>query len=57
MRKRAFGMHNCRSDSAAPSFLIAQETQPFAVASFYADFHDMSDDEVREILRRAGLRG
>lgn len=37
--------------------LIAQETHPFAVASFYADFHDMSDDEVRETLRRTGSRG
>jgi predicted phosphoribosyltransferase len=34
--------------------LIAQATHPFAVASFYADFHDMSDDEVREVLRRTG---
>jgi len=33
--------------------LIAQEYPPFAVASFYQDFHDMSDDEVRRILKRA----
>ena len=28
--------------------LITQPRTPFAVASFYTDFHDMSDDEVRE---------
>jgi putative phosphoribosyl transferase len=33
--------------------LITQGSNSFAVASFYTDFHDMSDDEVREILRRA----
>ena len=33
--------------------LITQASNSFAVASFYMDFHDMSDDEVREILRRA----
>jgi len=33
--------------------LITQASNTFAVASFYTDFHDMSDDEVREILRRA----
>jgi len=33
--------------------LIAQASNSFAVASFYTDFHDMSDDEVREILHRA----
>lgn len=32
--------------------LITQASNSFAVASFYTDFHDMSDDEVREILRR-----
>ena len=32
--------------------LYVQEFPPFAVASFYEDFHDLSDDEVREILRR-----
>jgi putative phosphoribosyl transferase len=32
--------------------LIAQDKPPFAVASFYRDFHDMPDDEVRAILRR-----
>lgn len=32
--------------------LVAQEAGSFAVASFYRDFHDMSDDEVREILIR-----
>ena len=33
--------------------LITQASNSFAVASFFTDFHDMSDDEVREILRRA----
>jgi predicted phosphoribosyltransferase len=33
--------------------LITQASNSFAVASFYTDFHDMSDDEVREILLRA----
>jgi putative phosphoribosyl transferase len=37
--------------------LIAQEYPPFAVASFYQDFHDMSDDEVRRILKRANRDG
>lgn len=32
--------------------LIVQENPPFAVASVYQDFHDLSDDEVREVLRR-----
>lgn len=32
--------------------LYVQEFPPFAVASFYGDFHDLSDDEVREILKR-----
>ncbi len=32
--------------------LIVQETPPFAVASVYQDFHDLSDDEVREVLQR-----
>jgi putative phosphoribosyl transferase len=32
--------------------LVAQESGPFAVASFYWDFHDLSDEEVLEILRR-----
>ncbi len=32
--------------------LIAQERGPFAVASFYEDFHEMSDDEVREVVKR-----
>lgn len=32
--------------------LIAQEWGPFAVASFYEDFHEMTDDEVRKILER-----
>lgn len=32
--------------------LIAQDFPPFAVASFYKRFPDMSDDEVREILSR-----
>jgi putative phosphoribosyl transferase len=42
-------------DAVEPYFdeifcLIAQDKPPFAVASFYRDFHDMLDDEVREIL-------
>ena len=37
--------------------LIAQEYPPFAVASYYQDFHDMSDNEVRRILRRASGTG
>jgi putative phosphoribosyl transferase len=37
--------------------LIAQDTPPFAVASFYMDFHDTPDDEVREILRRKNTGG
>jgi putative phosphoribosyl transferase len=32
--------------------LIAQEEDGFAVASFYADFHDLTDEQVREITRR-----
>jgi putative phosphoribosyl transferase len=32
--------------------LIVQEFPPFAVASFYADFHDMSDKEVLHVLER-----
>jgi putative phosphoribosyl transferase len=34
--------------------LIAQDFPPFAVASFYKRFPDMSDEEVREILIRRG---
>jgi putative phosphoribosyl transferase len=30
--------------------LIVQDTPSFAVASFYRDFHDLSDDEVRVLL-------
>jgi putative phosphoribosyl transferase len=30
----------------------AQDGHPFAVASFYRDFHDLDDDEVREVLQR-----
>ncbi|MCA1960907.1 MAG: phosphoribosyltransferase [Desulfomonile sp.] len=30
--------------------LLAQESGPFAVASFYVDFHDLSDREVMETL-------
>lgn len=30
--------------------LIVQEFTPFAVASFYGDFHDMSDREVLDVL-------
>jgi predicted phosphoribosyltransferase len=36
--------------------LIVQESPPFAVASFYQDFHDLSDEEVRETLRRSNAR-
>jgi len=32
--------------------LIVQDFPPFAVASFYRRFPDMSDDEVREILKK-----
>ena len=32
--------------------LAAQERSPFAVASFYADFHDLSDEEVIAILEQ-----
>jgi putative phosphoribosyl transferase len=44
-------------DAVRPYFdeiycLIAQERGPFAVASFYEDFHEMTDDEVREVLER-----
>ncbi|MGO9567703.1 MAG: phosphoribosyltransferase [Desulfomonilaceae bacterium] len=44
-------------DAVRPYFdkiycLIAQERGPFAVASFYDDFHDMADYEVREVLER-----
>jgi putative phosphoribosyl transferase len=31
--------------------LVSQAGHPFAVASFYADFHDLTDAEVREALR------
>ncbi len=30
--------------------LIESEKKPFAVASFYQDFHDLSDDEILEII-------
>ena len=44
-------------DAVRPYFdeiycLIAQDRGPFAVASFYEDFHEMTDDEVREVLER-----
>jgi len=32
--------------------LIVQDFPPFAVASFYKRFPDMSDDEVREVLKK-----
>lgn len=32
--------------------LIEQERPPFAVASFYENFADLSDNEVREVLQR-----
>ena len=31
--------------------LIESNKKPFAVASFYEDFHDLSDDEVLEIIK------
>jgi putative phosphoribosyl transferase len=34
-------------------FLYVQERTPFAVASYYRYFPDLTDDEVREILSRA----
>jgi putative phosphoribosyl transferase len=45
-------------DAVRPYFdkiycLIAQERGPFAVASFYEDFHEMTDVEVREVLERS----
>ncbi len=48
-------------DAVQPHFdeiycLIAQERGPFAVASFYEDFHEMTDDEVRKILDRRRAR-
>jgi putative phosphoribosyl transferase len=35
--------------------LIAQERPPFAVASYYLDFHEMSDREVQDILESSGI--
>ncbi|MBD3367525.1 MAG: phosphoribosyltransferase [Candidatus Eisenbacteria bacterium] len=35
--------------------LLAQDSPPFAVASFYRDFHEMTDEEVRQHLQ-AGAR-
>ncbi len=32
--------------------IIEQQSVPFAVAAFYRDFHDLSDDEVIEVLGR-----
>ncbi len=48
-------------DAVRPEFdeihcLIAQRSGSFAVASFYEDFHDMSDNEVRAVLDRARRR-
>jgi putative phosphoribosyl transferase len=48
-------------DAVRPDFdeihcLLAQRSGSFAVASYYADFHEMSDDEVRAILDRARHR-
>ena len=39
--------------------LFMQDLPPFAVASFYRDFHDLSDEEVLEVLkrRRAAVAG
>jgi putative phosphoribosyl transferase len=36
--------------------LAAPETESFAVANFYQDFHDMSDAEVKELLARRQLK-
>jgi putative phosphoribosyl transferase len=36
--------------------LYVQESYGFAVASYYRDFHDMSDDEVRRLLDRRQAR-
>ena len=33
--------------------LFVQERTPFAVASFYRDFHDMADEEVLRMLRQS----
>jgi putative phosphoribosyl transferase len=37
--------------------LYVQESYGFAVASYYRDFHEMSDDEVRWFLRGRGAPG
>jgi putative phosphoribosyl transferase len=37
--------------------LILQDRPPFAVASFYRDFHDLSDQEVVDILRSSKVPG
>ncbi|MBI5569026.1 MAG: phosphoribosyltransferase [Desulfomonile tiedjei] len=36
--------------------LFVQERSRFAVASFYEDFHDLTDDEVRRVLAQSGGR-
>ncbi len=38
-------------------WLVAPETESFAVASFYEDFHEMSDEEVTSLLARFRTRG
>lgn len=60
-RRMVLGVPVSPADSleeVAPSFdevwcLVVQEAPPFAVASFYEDFHDLSDEEVIAALRRA----
>ena len=37
--------------------LITEKFTPFAVANYYEDFHDMTDDEVLEILEALKERG
>jgi putative phosphoribosyl transferase len=32
--------------------LLSQSGYPFAVASFYLDFHDLTDEEVKDILKK-----
>jgi putative phosphoribosyl transferase len=36
--------------------LIVQESPPFSVASSYLDFHDLSDEEVREALQKRNAK-
>ena len=52
----ASSIETVRPDFDEIHCLFAQRSGSFAVASFYADFHEMSDDEVRAILSRARHR-